>query len=499
MKRLIIVVFVIVAAVLAFFIATKDSASPNNAAVIRSKTVIPAAADGTAETAAEKSRYADETVLTSFIPLLGDETLINTLSIDFDGDGYDDQINAVKRISNPYITLLVGLYNPFQGQYVRTTEIHTEIIQTKTFSYTSMDITGEHKNALIYSGFAENGDSVMKIFLGGKNGGKFLLTEIGDFRSDGTIFIQQLDRYDSYEAAQTTGVSFPVWVYSSDSSQGGNSLDQLQTMYSWNPGQEKYVKSTETRVAGTKLTAKELARIQDGTVETFAHFLDGLWYKTSNTADGIRYVFFNFREKEIIFQFGDSQEVYTWVNSTLRRNGIYLSTVNGSVTNLTRRIDISLTGIDEIKIKNQDDVRMLIGENTLWDGQYKKQSAKNIPQKKQTEAQSAVEILEKTADWYIKGITHIVFENGTYSLPDETNTGSGKSGRTTVSYCSGQEFIQLRNADGSAFFGNEAYAVSAEKTKEGTVTAVILEPVTVTPVGLTKKDAAPIKLEAVKQ
>jgi len=44
-------------------------------------------------------------------------------------------------------------------------EVVTEIMQTRTFSITSMDITGNHKNSLIYTGFTEDGNSVMKVYM----------------------------------------------------------------------------------------------------------------------------------------------------------------------------------------------------------------------------------------------------------------------------------------------------------------------------------------------
>ena len=40
--------------------------------------------------------------------------------------------------------------------------------------------------------------------------------------------------------------------------------------------------------------------------------------------------------------------------------------------NLKRRFDISLVGVDEIKITLRDDIKLLIKESNLWDGNYKK-------------------------------------------------------------------------------------------------------------------------------
>ena len=489
MKRLALVFFILVAIGLVFFSVKTETEETSENIATRAKTVIPVSSTEQAETDTANTNYTEDFTFISLIPLKSDETLINTLGIDFDGDGYDDQINAIRKVNNPYITLLIGLYNPFRAQYTRTEEIQTEIIQTQTFSYTCMDIIGNHTNALIYNGFAENGDSIMQIYLPQRNDSEFILSKIGDFKSDGSIFIQQLDRYDSYETQQATGISYPVWVYSTDASRGGNTLDQLQTMYVWDQDQKQFVKSTENRVTETKVASKELNRIQDGTVETFSNHLEGLWYKTSSTSDQIRFIFFNPSEEEIIFQTEDSQEVYTWVSSTIRRNGIYLSAVNSSINNLTRRIDISLTGIDEIKIRNQDDVRMSIKESNLWDGQYKKQTSKNaLLTSVQQEKNDIQKILEEQKKWLINNKSQIEFINGTYLYDSET-------GRTAVTYCNNNPILQIQGA----FFKHETYLATIEKDDKGNISTVKLTPAKLTPTSIEPTDMAVIVLEAVKE
>ena len=168
-----------------------------------------------------------------------------------------------------------------------------------------MDIIGDHRTCLIYQGIGDNGNYVMSIFLCKDNGSKLILESIGDFSSDGTVFIQQTERSESYELGVTKGAPFSVWVYKSEQVEGektesNQSLNQIQQEYKWNPDSQHYELSQEIKVTARRLAAKELSRIQDGTVETFADFLDGLWYKVSNEDGNIRYVFFDYASKEII-------------------------------------------------------------------------------------------------------------------------------------------------------------------------------------------------------
>lgn len=344
------------------------------------KIVNPVTAEDLSESLADSAQVDQSAVLTSFIPLLSTETLMSTLTLDFDGDNLDDQVVAVHKAGSPYLFLIVGLYNSETNSYDRVAEISTEISKVRTFSYNGLDVIGDHRTALVYQGMKSNGDSVMRIYLCRRKRGNVELQNIGDFTSDGTIFILQSDRSESYELSQTKGESFSVWVYSSDKSEEGDSktagsgVNQIQTEYKWNPDEQKYVQARQLKVKGSRIAAKELARIQNGSVDTFAQFLNGLWYKTTSTGSSPRYIYFNYDNREIIFLNDDTEGVYSWEDSTLRRSGIYLTVINTVISSMKRRFDIMLTGVNEVYIHVHDDVGMVIKESNQWDGTYKKMS-----------------------------------------------------------------------------------------------------------------------------
>lgn len=373
----VIITFCTIAAALAvvlvfriFFIKDKGPVHP--------KVINPVVSSESSNELSENSLVDDNAVQTSFIPLLSTETLMSTLTLDFDGDNLDDQVVAVHKAGTPYLNLIVGLYNSETNSYDRVAEISTEISREKTFSYNGLDVVGDHRTALIYQGMKSNGDSVMRIFQCRKRRGNIEIQTIGDFTSDGTIFILQSERSEAYELSQAKGESFSVWVYSSDKSEEENaksaSVNQLQTEYKWSTEDQKYVMARQLKVKGSRIAAKELARIQNGTVETFAQFLNGLWYKTSNSGSSSLYIFFNYADREVIFLSDDTEGVYSWVDSNLRRSGIYLTVVNSIISSMKRRFDIMLTGVNEVYIHVHDDVGMVIKENNQWDGTYKKMS-----------------------------------------------------------------------------------------------------------------------------
>lgn len=455
--------------------------------------VVPQSGGAAAGSSSGTASSDEDSALVSLIPLHSDETLISMISTDLDGDGYDDQVNAVRTMASPYLSIIIGMYNPRTSSYERTAVLATEISQAQTFSYTGIDLTGEHRVSLVYQGFAENGDSVLKAFFVSGAGGRFSLRNIADLRGDGTVFIQQLDRYDAYERSKANGASFPIWVYASDTENPG-STDQLQIQYEWNPAEQRYTQTKTVRVAGSRIAAKELARIQDGTVSTFAHFLNGLWYMSEGSDSGKRYLFFDYGARELIFFKDDTEEVYSWVHSNLRRNGMYLSAVNQGIENLQRRVDISLKSTDEIHVRIQDDVRMLISESAVWDGSYRKTEKKAVPLRKEKTERSRLlkTVLEKARSWNTSDGLSLKLQDGTYLFSGDLFS---ESGVYTGFEMQGESFVQFRPQPASAASRlSGLYRIEAEKPSPSGEERCRLQPCMLFGSGITVLETRPVVL-----
>ena len=427
-SKIVIFLFIFVALVLgASFFLSKHFSRDTESSASRAKVVTPKTLDdeaGDSDTSYKNNFQAEQ--FDTFIDLLPSETLINSLTIDLNNDGLDDEVIVVRKTGEPYFSIIPGIYNPDTNVYERLKEIPTKISKTRTFSYSVMDVTGEHKTSLIYQGVEDDGTSVMEIFIAKTEDGNLELLNIGDFHSDDTIFIQQVERSESYELSLSKGESFSVWVYKSDKENIGS--NQIQEEYKWNLTIQKYELSKVVHVTAKKLVANELSRIQDGTVETFADFLNGLWYKTTNSGSEIRYIYFDYDKKEVILVTGETQEVYEWDDSKLRHNGIYLSTVNSTITNLHRRFDVALVNVDEIKITIRDELNIIINETNRWDGQYKKlslQSSFDNPASETQKNEYEVE-LDKSLAWSTAdSVYSITIHDSVYSFKADSTVETG--------------------------------------------------------------------------
>ncbi len=489
MKRNItILLLFLIAAILLFLFLGKEIFVNEDTAIVRAKTIIPVTNKEEQSSTINQTSTTDDFSLTSLIPLLVDEILINAISFDFNSDGYEDQIIAVKKANNPHIVIVTGLYNSIKMTYERFFQYQTKISQSKTFSLSVMDLSGTQQNNLVYTGFTDVNESVLEAFSLVPNPAGYELRQIVSLYSEGTILIQQAQPKEGLEFEEAVTYTYPIMVYSTESTDEKDSFDQLQTVYLWNDALQSYIKGSEIRVPGKKIEANELSKIQDGTIESFAGFLNGLWALSTKNGVNSQFLFFDYNAKEIIFSQESTQEVYSWVNSTLRRNGVYLSTVNTSISNITRYFDISLVSLDEIKIKINDDVGMLINSDTLWDGIYKKvkrTTEDTAPAAVITNDNNYIQNIEHTKIWKLMETDSITFDSGHYEFYSGSAIEKGVYSQKSVN---GELLLQMRSDSKTSLFGGFYQLEEDDQT-------MILKPVNITVDGIISSSGTPIILE----
>jgi hypothetical protein len=379
----------------------------------------------------------------------------------------EDQISIVKQGNSPSLSLAVVLYNNRTKNFYRAAQIDTGISETGTFSVTVSDVTGEGVQSLVYTGIAPTGETVFTVLYpswirnnsqSDTRGDSLSLKPIANLRAEGTIFIEETYRSDAYSIGLTSGTSFPIWVYTSDPDSPPQSLDQIHTLYQWNKQSGLYEKVSETKVAGKKIEATALARIQDGKVETFVSFLNGLWYKL-NPAGEPQYLFFHPEQKELVLLVNNVQEIYDWSSSVLRRNGIYLATSNKSITTLKKRFDITLTALDEIKLKINEDVQMKISADSTWDGDYRKMGKAMIYSGGNRSWEEFTSAIQSGGIWFSPDGTALTFTRDRYSA--SRNTGED-SGMYSLIQTQDTPAIQFRSLQGNSLF-EPTYSISLQK------------------------------------
>lgn len=451
MKKLTIVIFLIVAGVLAFFYFNQgqeqEEKEEKTDTSTYSKIVVPNSPESWDEETESDAEEQIESAFISHIQLLPGETLLQTydaaLANHRKEDQMDDQISAVKKNGHNNIFLLIGIYDKNTNSYIRSAEIETEITKFSTFSLSLIDLTGTHVNSIVYTGFSDDNKTILCAYQPSEENGIFSISRIAWLSTEGTYTIQELQRSDAYQHGTATGESYQIWEYSPEP--GSNSLDQIQSTYSWNPIIKSYEKISSRKITGKQINSQELAKILDGTTATFSNFLNGVWYKTTKDEDGQRYIYFNPEDKEVICFMDETQEVYSWNSDWMRRYGLSMTTKNTSTSAVSRQIDTTLVATNEIKIAVTDDLRMEIPKElrSLWDGNYRKQAPSQEYKVEESINTSVVEYLtESETPWTIHDEYFIKFTDSSWTSEHQAQSISGIY---ITSYVLGTEVIQFRS------------------------------------------------------
>ncbi len=468
MKKILIALFFTALALLFIWLLVKrpDLSSQNE--IRRSpKTIIPADTPGNdrASTGITETAAFDESRPQPLIPLKNNEIFLQAFPLDLNRDGIGDQVCAIRKAGSSNVFLVAGIQNPITGEYTRLPEITTSITQARTLLLYSTDLLGDRSNPVIVSGMTSDNNHALSVFLPEtERNGTTILTTIADLRSDGPISIKEVKRSDAYNRGVTSGESFPIHTYNSDPG-APDTLDQIERVYRWNRRAKHYEQVSESRIPGKRLESRLVSQLQGATLETFEDFLNGLWYLPASTGrQGARYLFFDSQKREITFHSSSVQEVFIRESGTPRRYGAYLTTRNKSISSIRRMIDIELTGIDEIKIKVLEDVKLKIGVASDWDGIYRKmastsagaQNRENVTSSRLREILTANNVVWESPDGQ-----ELEFSEQTYSLKTLSASETGNYALMTIR---DQPILQLRSNSTDAHTTFFMVSVEADDT-----------------------------------
>jgi hypothetical protein len=452
------IVFTVVALGIVVLVIFPSVWNPKKADEYRqTRIVIPQALipeTGTDENIAE--RMAREEQMTLKAPLADGEIMALVLNEDLDGDLQDEQIVAYRNlleIESPIYLAYID-YDDSLKKYTRTWSAPTAATRPGTISLYTQDLVGDRGTCVLLSGMNGLGEHTLTIFKKTQGETDSEFTKIAELRIDGSITVREAERSQAYQLGMSRGASFPIVAYGRDYD-SPNIMDQVEITYAYNVVNGLYEQSGIIPVPGTQIEQRRVRELL-GDPGAFENFITGLWYYISpqGTIDSRQYIYFDPPSQEIIFYGDETQQVFTWQNSSATRYGLYVSSQNISVTTLRRSIDIELETLDSIKVKVFEDVRLKIGVNAPWDGSYRK--AEPMENRVSSQAKGSAHIDAS----YDGSIGKIHFSpDGNYEL---NVGGSIRSGKYAFFYLENHELLELRSGSGE----RETYLVESQEDSE---------------------------------
>lgn len=464
MKKLFLVLFFSGLAMLFVWLLIKRPEFSLNVENRRSpRTIIPVETNGlnSPNSGPNVTATYDESRIQPLVMLENNEIFLQALSVDLNRDGVMDQVCAIRKAGSTNVYLVAGTQNPITGEFTRLPGLQTSVTQARTLLLYSADIIGDRSNTVIVSGMTSDNFHSLSVYLPEKDpNGTITFVTIVDLHSDGPITIKEAVRSDAYNLGITTGESHSIHTYNSDP-EAPETLDQIERIYHWNRRKKRYEQVSESRIPGKRLESRMVSQLQGATLETFENFLNGLWYMpASKGTQGTQHLFFDTTTREITFHNTVVQEVFLRESGAPRRYGAYMTTRNKSISSIRRMIDIELTGIDEIKIKVLEDVKLKIGVASDWDGVYRKMSTTAIQVDRETAAIINLRdfLTAEAGSWISPDGQELRILEKTYTLSGHNGKESGKYALLTIKE---QLVLQLRTETGSGE-SNSFYLVSID-------------------------------------
>ena len=375
------------------------------------------------------------------VPMEVSEIVIAVLNRENE-QGISEEQFAVYRntsdLSTVYITYLA--YDKSISAYKRVWDMPVTATRGETISIYSQDLIGDRNNCIVVTGMNTRNEHTMTIFRRSSAQGSY--RKIAELQIAGSIVIREASRTLAYQQGISRGRSYDIATHGQDP-RSTNMMDQVETIYSYNPGSQQYEQSSVTRIPGSQLEQRRLRELLSGAPGVFENFIQGLWYYVSprGTIDTKQYLYFDPAGKEVIFYGDEAQQIFHWQTSTPTRYGLYIRSQNISISTLLRFIDIEMESMDRVKLRVTEDVRLKITISTTWDGSYRRASAS-------TAANNGVQqVVEAVDALYDSSWGRLQFNStGEYTI---TQGGNARKGRYVFFKVEGNELLEMRPDDPS--------------------------------------------------
>ncbi len=369
---------VLVAALLLLAVAgacSRQETSP--AASSGPRYIVPEAGEGITLSATVQTPIAirEQTATQNLkVSLPHDFIVSQVIDINLDHDQMEEQIIVFKRRDDPEdrIRLLVVDFDTVRSAYVPTWEGVTQANNMRTFALYVTDVIGDHDLEIVAQGMNNAGEQTLDLFrrTTAPAGVGLYYENIASFVSDASIEIEETDRSDSYVSLQTTGASFPIAVYSRNPD-SENPLDLIKTTYHWRGDAGEYIRTMEEEIPGASIEEAQLAALYEGTTSDFEQYVAGPWYQSqgegSSSTDG-QIAYFDPETRRVVFYRGESQESYTWINSTrtIYRSGpgLWINLHSEAVETVRKQAAIAVPAVDTITVN--------VEGSHSWNGTYRR-------------------------------------------------------------------------------------------------------------------------------
>ena len=304
----------------------------------------------------------------AILPLVNPGTDYNILILldgNLDLEQSDEQVIVAVPLDDleAPLQLMIATTNPILNEYSIVWNRPLSVRTMTGITLRADDLTGNSRNDLVISGFNEQGQHVTEIYAVPRKGEIRDFTKVFGLSVDGNIDIITHERSPGYWSGLSSGKAYNIVVQQSDPD-SRNAMDILETDWKWSSATFSYVQGDTRQVKAEVIQEERIAKVYSGGVDPYESFLNGAWYReTGNGADTVM-LFFNPRNREVMFYDGSIQEVFSWGKShrtTAKR--LYARIVNAVIPSMFDNLTVSAEDWDTIELWRS---------SSSWNGVYRR-------------------------------------------------------------------------------------------------------------------------------
>jgi len=296
------------------------------------------------------------------------EQVLDTIDINLDDDEDLEQVLTVRKPGSPgeAIRVVVADFQPENGTWFRLWSGDTLADKPVSFAIQVKDLVGDGGSELLCFGPDASGRQTLTVFKRtyGRNGQAFesIFSEAAE-----SIEIDEADLKSTEEAKAGASLSLSISVYRAVQD-AENPLDRVKTVYRWSPSARRYRPGESESVPGAEIERDLRSKILTGDAEDFKAYIDGVWIAPGG--EQRPRIDFDSDSGRISFQSDEANQVWKWSASSPSTSGLLAATVNESLPELLRLVDIQLTGPDRLRIRVLDEQVLRLGDRNIWNGDY---------------------------------------------------------------------------------------------------------------------------------
>lgn len=303
------------------------------------------------------NRAAEGAAPNARIPAGPDKVVLDTVDLNLDTDEDLEQVVVVRDTIEPYapIEILIADFRGEIGLWLRQWSVRTEAVNPVSFAIQVKDLRGDGGATLVCFGLDAKNRQTIGVF--GALGPAYM-----------TLFSGSAERIELLEPTQAAAAAI---VADRAMPTESDPFAMLRTIYRQDPRSGRFEPESESLLPGQAIGLDLASRVLTGDVAVFETYLGGLWeHAEPGRADTL--IDFDVEGRRILCNDPSSTQVFVWKASSPASMGMLAATVNETLPDLIRLVEVRLAGADRISVRVLDAQVLRISSAQPLNGEYRR-------------------------------------------------------------------------------------------------------------------------------